>query len=307
MEAKANYTLVGIVLSLLALAFITMAIWLSVGFDRKNYQLYGMIFYESVAGLNEGAPLRFNGVQVGYVSKILLNTENPQEVKVLAYIEEKAPITTSTFARLVSQIVTGNTYISLAANSSNCQALCEKGQAVCPLIPTQPSLFHQFDNVFKEMADNINQIARRAKKLLNDENLENFKSSMKHMENITEALSKNSKALDNILKNSDILMKNSADASRSFPRLAKHLDLSLEDFRKMAHTVNQAGSKVEEAMGSGKFAMDKISQQTLPSTQLLLQRLQDVAVNLEQITQQIQANPSVIVRGSAPAIPGPGE
>ena len=60
-------------------------------------------------------------------------------------------------------------------------------------------------------------------------------------------------------------------------------------------------------MTSGKIALDKFSQQTIPPAISLLNRLNAIAANLEKVSNQLRQNPSVIIRGTTPPKPGPGE
>ena len=60
-------------------------------------------------------------------------------------------------------------------------------------------------------------------------------------------------------------------------------------------------------MGSGKNTIDQISQQAVPSATSLLNRLNAIAANLEKVSNEMRQNPSVVIRGSKPPQPGPGE
>jgi len=60
-------------------------------------------------------------------------------------------------------------------------------------------------------------------------------------------------------------------------------------------------------MDQGKIAVKNISQQTVPSINELLHRMDLIGKNLQQLTGELAHNPSVVVRGKLPAIKGPGE
>lgn len=59
MEPKVNATVVGLIVLLLSAALLTSAIWLSVGFNKKNYNNYLVYLDESAAGLSEESPVLF--------------------------------------------------------------------------------------------------------------------------------------------------------------------------------------------------------------------------------------------------------
>ena len=75
----------------------------------------------------------------------------------------------------------------------------------------------------------------------------------------------------------------------------------------MSHDISAAGAQVSDAMRAGRNSIDKISQQAIPPAVILLRRLNLIAANLEQVSAEIRQNPAVIIRGSAPPKPGPGE
>ncbi len=119
MESKVNYTVVGIFVVLLTIAIIAAGFWLARGSQASVYHTYVTIMDESVSGLSEQAPVKFNGVSVGYVTSIALNYQNPQQVIVKMDIESGVPITTSTAATLLAQGITGITYVGLKARTSS--------------------------------------------------------------------------------------------------------------------------------------------------------------------------------------------
>ena len=75
----------------------------------------------------------------------------------------------------------------------------------------------------------------------------------------------------------------------------------------MADDVSVAGKQFTKTMKAGKNSIDQISQQTVPPAVILLRRLDVIAANLEKMSAQMRENPAIIVRGSAPPKPGPGE
>ena len=71
--------------------------------------------------------------------------------------------------------------------------------------------------------------------------------------------------------------------------------------------MTNAGNKVSSAMDAGKTTINQISQQALPPTLTLIRRLDTIAANLEKVSSQMRQNPAVVIRGTTPPKPGPGE
>lgn len=282
MEAKTNYTIVGLTVLILSVALLASMLWLSVGFDKKKYDIYAVYIREAVSGLSLESPVKYNGVQVGTVYKIALSRVDPQQVVLLLNIEEGTPITTSTRATLISQGITGVTYVGLSADSPDLTPLKKLPEEPYPIIPSKPSLLNQIDKTIKEVSENVNSLGVKIKAVFDEENSANLKKTLANMQTFTKVVSEHNKNIGQTLKNSDELFRNLADASRN---LKEHID-------KLTQEVAYAGQNVSITMQSGKTVLQKIN---------------TIAANLEKVSSQMRQNPSVIIRGTAPPAPGPGE
>lgn len=293
MESKTNYTIVGITVLFLIAGLLSTILWLSVGFNQKLYSTYIVYFHESAAGLTNDSPVKFNGVQVGYVKDIKLNKNDPRQVEVWLAIQEGTPITTSTIATLISQGITGVTYMGLSAGSSDLTPLKQMPGEPYPVIPSQPSLFNQLDKVIRDASENLNKVSRQAEMVFSEKNTENFSKSLTNLERVSNVFAQNSKNIDKFIVNT-------TKVSNDFPKIIKELERGVDQ-------LSSAGKDVSITMNAGKSAIDKLAQQMLPSATLLLHRLNAIAANLEDVSNQMRVNPSVVIRGSKPPKPGPGE
>ncbi|KGP63413.1 ABC transporter substrate-binding protein [Legionella norrlandica] len=307
MESKTNYTIVGLVVLILLAGLISTGLWLSVGFSQKEYILYTVFLKESVSGLSVESPVKYNGVQVGYVKNIKLNKNDPRQVELLLNIEKNTPITTSTFATLITQGITGVTYVGLSAGSSDLTPLRKMPGEPHPVIPAKPSLLNQLDAVLKEVAENVSQVSEKAQLIFNEENANNIKKSLANIERITEVIADNGKAIDSSINNFDVFFANMAKTSKEFPRVVRDLKKGISKFQSLADNMSAAGKNVSKTMIAGKNTIDQISQQAVPPAVLLLRRLNAISANLEKVSNEMRQNPSVIIRGTKAPKPGPGE
>lgn len=307
MEAKTNYTLVGLVVLILMASLLSVGLWLSVGFNQKSYIQYTVYLHESAAGLPKDAAVKFNGVQVGYVKKISLNRNDPRQVEIILNIEKGTPITNSTYATLISQGITGVTYVGLSASAADLTPIQKMPDEPYPVIPAKPSLFNQLDSLLKEVAEGVSRVSDEAQKIFNTENALYIKHSLANMEQISKVIADNSSNINQSLHNTDIFFSNMAKVSKDFPQILKELKVGVTRFNVLATDLSHAGKNVSKTMVSGKNALDKISIQALPSTVTLIHRLNNISANLEKISNEMRQNPSVIIRGTAPPKSGPGE
>lgn len=307
MEAKTNYTIVGVVVLTLIVGSLSALLWLSVGFNKKSYSLYTVYLHESASGLSKDAPVKFNGVQVGYVHDIKLNQNDPRQVEILLSIESGTPITTSTSATLISQGITGVTHIGLAAGSSDLTPIKKMPGEPYPVIPAKPSLFNQLDSLLKEVSESVGKVSVQAQHIFNEDNARHLRHILANTEKLTAVVAHNSAHIDTSIKNADVFLANLAKSSHDFPHMISELQTGIAKFKVMADSLSKAGASVSTTMGSGRTTLDKFSQETLAPASILLRRLNAISVNLEKVSSEIRQNPSVVIRGSAAAKPGPGE
>ncbi len=272
MESKANYRWVGLLVIGLTLGLISSAIWLSIGFDKKSYDIYMVYMHEAVSGLSEDAPVKFNGVKVGNVKKIQLNEKNPQQVELMLSIAHGTPITTSTVATLISQGITGTTYVGLSASSSDLTPLkALKGERY-PVIASKASLFNQLDNALKGVSANINSVTIEIRKLFNTENTKNLKETLEHLNHFSATL-----------------------------------DATAPDVKKLLTNLSQASEKVPSISTHFNESFTTMAQETLPALNQILAKMDRIANNLEKTSREVRQNPDVILRGHTQPKPGPGE
>ncbi|CZH49076.1 MlaD family protein [Legionella pneumophila serogroup 1] len=307
MESKTNYTIVGLAVLILTAGLLSAGLWLSVGFNQKEYTSYTVYLKESVSGLSIESPVKFNGVQVGYVKEIKLNKNDPRQVELLLNIEKSTPITTSTSATLISQGITGVTYVGLSAGSSELTPLRKMPGEPYPVIPSKPSLLNQLDAVLKEVAENVGAVSEKAQLIFNEENADNVRKSLANIERITEIIADKGQTIDSSLNNLDVFVANMAKTSKQFPQLIKDLKTGISKFKSLADNMSAAGKDVSKTMIAGKNTIDQISQQAIPPAVILLRRLNAISANLEKVSNEMRQNPSVIIRGTKTPKLGPGE
>ncbi len=286
MESKSNYTIIGLAVLILTAALLSAGLWLSVGFDRKQYDNFTVYMDEPVSGLNEESPVKYNGVKVGFVSDIELSPFDPQRVKLTLKIEEGMPITMGTRATLIAQGITGTTYLGLTATSPSLVPLAKTPNEPYLVIPYKPSFYFLLEK-------NINRLSEQVNRIFDKKNTKNLSLTLSHIEQVTAIIANNSSHLN--------------QSFRELPLLMSSLERSAKKFNTMADNVSVAGTQFTTTMKAGKNSIDQISQQTIPAAVIMLHRLDTIAANLEIVSRQLRQNPSVIIRGSAPPKLGPGE
>ena len=301
MEAKVNFTVVGAFVLVLGAALIAGVLWLSSGKSyRKAYDTYLVYMTESVAGLDPDAPVRYRGVQVGVVRRISLAPGNVEQVLLTLDIERGTPVKRDTVAILRTQGLTGIGHIELTGGTRKSEVLTAEPGQDYPVIRTGPSLMVRLDAAVTTLLGNLNRSSESVNALLDEDNRAAFKALVANLDTLSRTLAARSAVIDSTVVNASKAMENTARVTAELPQLVERLRQSADAFDRMASEGARAGA-------SASGMIDSVRGETLPDAQALLAELRDLSTSLRNLSDQIERNPSVLVRGKAKSKPGPGE
>ena len=261
MGSRVNYTIVGLFVVIFGLGMVVAGFWITEGRHAQTYKTYVIVMKESVAGLSEHAPVKFNGVEVGFVKEIKLDPNNPQQVLVYINIEEGAPITESSISSMRPQGITGLSYVAIKATSPDAPPLVAKKGEEFPHIPSSPSLLLHMDTVLRQVTSHIQEISTSLRSILDEENRSNVKSTLENTKRFTETLAKNSEEIDASIKTLNRVLHNASIASEQFPIVVKKANRSLDSIYKMANQVTDTGREMTLTMREGRVAIKTFNQQ----------------------------------------------
>jgi phospholipid/cholesterol/gamma-HCH transport system substrate-binding protein len=291
LESKVNYTIVGLFVLILSIVAVAVVFFFSARYN-KDYATYLVIMQEA-GGLSLRAPVKFNGVEVGYVENISLNRNNPQQVILKLQIEKNVPITTGTYASLTAQGVTGISYVGLKATSPAAPLLQAKPGQKYPVIPAETSLFEDLENTLRQVSDDIASVGDSLSQMFDQNSTAAMQDTFLNLQAFTDALAQSAPDLDASIRNAAVTLANLATASEVFPNVAQNLEYSLRN--------------IESAVLSLENTLSSLDQQAMPVTIELLQKLDTIAVSLEELTTEMVRQPGILLRGKRAPSPGPGE
>jgi len=286
MEGRVNYTVVGVfVLTLCAILFAAI-FWMGSMNHGKVYHGYVVYMEEDVAGLSEESPVRFNGVKVGYVDSITLDPKNAQLVKILLMIEPDVAIRTNTFAVLVPQGVTGVVTVNLKSLAATGPLLQVQPGQQYPVIPSRPSLLNRVSTFLPMLANSLDKLTTSVSQAFNDQNLA---------------------ALHASLQNIQVLTKSLADNSNNFTQTMQNINHASENISQASNHLPQAMASFDQTMQGAQGLVRHLSTQVLPGLEQTMTSLSATSQNVSGLTEELQRNPSMLIRGKQPTRPGPGE
>ena len=300
MDSKINYTTVGIFVIVLTSVFIIMIFWLGSFNNSKTYNAYMVQVRENVTGLSTDSAVRFNGVKVGLVSAIRLDPSNSRLVELILKIESDVKITTSTYAILNEQGITGVIYVNLKAQTEMAPLLKALPGQKYPVIPSKPSLLMQLSEVLPEMTKDIQNLSSSIAQVMDQKNRAAFSASLQNMADFTKTLAINSENLTETLDSLRESLSNISLASKNMPEVMNKLNTALS-------SVTTTSNSINNTMQTGNVVLRSFSNQVMPNAEQALSSLNSATTNMDLLMSELQRDPSMLVRGREPKQPGPGE
>ena len=299
MNNSKQYIAIGIfvVFSIAAAIFIT--IWLAFGINDTKYNTYVATFHEAVDGLQLNSNVTFNGVPIGKVTKIDINHKHPGSVDVTLSIEEGTPITDHTYATLMSQGITGLSYVGLInkpkkgngqqgdKDSGKVKRLKPSNGPPYTHIPTKPSMMTNITREVGSVAKNINKITDALSNVINKENTRKVSNILNNINMVMEDVANNKHKINNSIKNLQVTLENIQKTSRQMNRLITNIAI-------LSENINTE-------------VMPEVNHVLVPQLSQTLENIDAATYRMNSFMRKLNRNPSILVTGQAPLPPGPGE
>ena len=308
METKVNYAVVGLFVLVLGAALIGIVLWLSAGnFNRQAYATYYVYMQESVSGLNVNAPVKYHGVDVGRVRRIMLDPHDPERVRLVLDIVRDTPIKTDTVAVIAAQGLTGIAYVELSGGSRRAPLLTAGPGQRYPVIRTAPSLLGRLDKSLSRLLADLTQLSESANALLSPQNRQALSASLANLQKLTGTLAARAGTLDASLRNADRTLRYAAQASAKLPGVVDRIGRSADTVEHMADKVTRTSANVNAVVQDNRQAIRRFTHQTLPQTALLVGELRRLTTSLQQLSEELEHQPDLLLYGKRDRRPGPGE
>ncbi|MBY0377950.1 MAG: MlaD family protein [Gammaproteobacteria bacterium] len=302
METKGYYATVGFFVILFSTIGIIIGLWLSVGLHTKSYDYYTIYINESVAGLSVSAAVKYNGVDVGIVKAISLSQRDPNQVRLTIAVDNGTPVTTATRATLNMQGVTGIAYVELrdVKDKGPVQPLRAQAGQKYPVILSSPSLLFRMDVAVERISEDLQGVVDSVGMVFNKKNGALFQDTLSNVEVLTRTLKNNDDKLNRIIENM-------AAATDKMPSLMDNAQQSMVRFNQLSVRLDNAANSVQLTLNQSDATLQTINNQILPLVMSVLGNIDGFTLRLDDFTQQLSDNPSMLIRGQAPLPLGPGE
>jgi phospholipid/cholesterol/gamma-HCH transport system substrate-binding protein len=308
METKVNYAAVGAFVLLLGAVLVASVLWLaSGGAFQKKFDLYLAVEDESVAGLNLNAPIKYNGVDVGKVQQIALDSGSPERVNLIFAIERGTPIKEDTVAVLKTQGLTGIAYVELSGGTVDSSPLHIKAGDRYPVINTKPSLSARLENVLTSVLAKLDSTSNNINALLSDENRAAFSHTLADIATVARTIAARKDVIDAGMLNAARTLENSSRASAQLAPVIDRIGRGADAVEKMGNEVAKTSTSAGKTVNSIGADVKRFTAETLPELERLLGELSVLSASLRRLTEQTERDPAGLLFGRKSVPAGPGE
>lgn len=307
MRVQVNYLILGIFVIVLGVGMIYGVYWFSRVAEAVEYDTYQVYFQESVSGLSEKSPVKYNGVKVGFVDNIEISRVNFRQTIITIKVQTNTPVTDETYATIISQGITGLAYVGLKTLIPYGKQIEAGPNEPYPVIKSSPSLFVEIDQAINQVTLNLKGLATKVESILDDENQKLFKNTLKHLSLITSHLSTKANTIDKSFEKLDSFLSEFTIVAKRLPAMVEKIESTLITIESTSKSIGSSTKNFNTAMNDTSRLISDVNQQLVPVMSRALEQLDNTLTGIDSLSRDIQENPSMLVRGKYPAKLGPGE
>ena len=305
METRAHYVAVGVFVLVVILLAFGAVLWLSRTEFSEVFAHYYIFFKGSVAGLNKGSAVQYNGIPVGRVTDIRVDPDNIAQIQVTVEIDTNlVTIKSDARAFLDANILSGVSTVQIRGGTQAARDLEARPGHRYPVIEPGRSEFEEVKASLPELTGELKAAAAKLNALLNEQNRQAVAESLQNIRTVTGALADHSQDFGAVLDNANAAMV-------ELKTLLQHVDQSyagrgglkdqisqtLKDYDKLAANMTDTSRQLQLTIGEARPGIRNFSQQTLPAVDDLVSDAQQLAANLTRLVEQLERDPTRLLFG----------
>ncbi|HYM02000.1 MAG TPA: MlaD family protein [Stellaceae bacterium] len=301
METRANYIAVGAFVLFVLVAIVFAGLWLTRIELNQEFSNYDIFFDGSVTGLAKGAPVRYNGIQVGRVVEIRLNPQNLSQVRVTIEVDQTTQIKADSVASLEVQGLTGVAFVEITGGSQHAEPLTRKEGQRYPVIASRQSGLQQFVTNAPEVLNRVILLTDKLAALFNDKNQAAISETLENVRRLTEVTA-------NRAGDVDAALGEAAGAMRDLRATLSTANQTILDVRRLvteggegqkalksideaSHKLEQLESHLDALVQEERGPLRDFSQNGLNQLSQLLADARTLVAGLTRLVDDIQRDP----------------
>ena len=304
MDRESNYVAVGLFVLLVLALGAGFVLWYTDAADGKASKRYEIYFEGSVGGLSEGSSVRYLGVDVGRVMRIGIDPRDSSRVRVVADIDEGAPVHADTVARLSLQGVTGLLYINLQPREQGARPAKPVESIKFPVIPSAQS---QFDVLIASLPDVVakaSETLNRINSLLSDQNIASVAATIGHAERASAALPAavaDARVMFHDLKDAANEMQTAMSSLAELGGTGgENIKVAALRLREVADNVARSAARLDRMISDNAENVDRFAGEGLAEFEQLMRETREAMQSIDALTKSLEKDPSRVIYRPAP-------
>lgn len=299
MDRDSNYVAVGAFVLLVIAMAVSFVFWYTDLQDKRTYERYEIYFPGSVSGLTAGSPVRYLGVDVGKVVRIMLDPQQRKTVQVIADIDSTAPIDDRTRASLSLQGVTGLLFVDLEqdAKAESAGAL-PQGQRY-PMIRSRRSDFDVLLSNLPELTTHLVELATHFNEVFSDENVRSLKATLENAKQASDHLPAAVREVEQLVtevrRTTQQVQGTIADLHVVITDDSPDLKAAFANIHQITDNLARTTTRLNAFVSDNEPGFTRFSRQSLPEFEQLLRESRQAARDFGDLSRSLKQNPSQLI------------
>ena len=299
MDRDANYVAVGAFVLLVIAMAVSFVFWYSEERDKHTYERYEIYFPGSVSGLTAGSPVRYLGVDVGKVVRIMIDPQQRKTVQVIADIDSSAPIDDRTRASLSLQGITGLLFVALEQDpKAESTGSLPQGQHY-PMIRSRPSDFDVLLSNLPALTAHLVELADHFNQIFSDENVHAIEETLDNLRLTSERLPNTVREVQELLtevRRATREVQGTVVELRSFVTDARpDLTVAVANIVAISDNLAKTTQRLNNFVAQNEPGVSLFAQQSLPEFEKLLRETRAAVREFRDLSRSLKQNPSQLI------------
>jgi phospholipid/cholesterol/gamma-HCH transport system substrate-binding protein len=285
MDRDANYVAVGAFVLLVIAMAVSFVFWYTGERDKRTYQRYEIYFPGSVSGLTAGSPVRYLGVDVGKVVRIM--------------IDSTAPIDDRTRASLSLQGITGLLFVDLEQDpKAETTGALAQGQQY-PMIRSRRSDFDVLLSNLPALTTHLVELADHFNEIFSDDSVRALKATLENArlasERLPDTVRQAQQLLIEVRRTTQEVQGTVAELHGLITAESPDLKAAFANIRQISDNLAKTTTRLNSFVAENEPGYSRFSKQSLPEFEQLLRESRQAVRDFRDLSRSLKQNPSQLI------------
>jgi phospholipid/cholesterol/gamma-HCH transport system substrate-binding protein len=299
MDRDAHYFTVGAFVLLVIAMALSFVLWYTNQRDQQIYLRYEIYFAGSVSGLTPGSPVRYLGVDVGKVWRIMIDPKQRNRVLVIADIQAAAPIDARTQASLSLQGITGLLFIDLEQDRNAAASGALPEGLNYPVIRSERSGFDMLLSSLPNLSTHLVELAERVDRVFSDENVRALSATLGNARLASESLPATLHQVQGLLTDVRQATQQVQGAAAELRTIESHaapdIEATVASVRALTENLSTTSARLDRFIADNEPVVSRFTRQGLPEFEQLLRESRQAARDFRDLSRSLKENPSQLI------------